>query len=189
MLCSALGARAQEGEAGAARAAEPGAAVAGEGEHWEPTADARDTIAPAESRAATRTARAGDAMRLGQIERELALVRDEQDATTKLWPILTIAVGVAAMVTGATAGAIEALSCDDPCHSAGWQGAAVIAGTAVTTAGIVWLRWTGADTRELDSRRYRLERERDDIHKASGPIAARPDGTARAFLLGVRGRF
>lgn len=173
---------------------EPSGAVAGDDATaaMEPGADAAgaDATAATDTPAVTtKSVRPADPVRLAQIERDLALVRDEQASTTTLWPVLTIALGVAAVATAATAGAVEALSCNDTCHADGWQGITVMGGAAVATAGVVWLRWTHDDLRELASRRYRLERERDDIGASTGePRSARPV-QPRALVLGVGGRF
>jgi hypothetical protein len=138
---------------------------------------------------AAKTARAGNAVRLAQIDKELTLVEDEQDSVTRLWPVLTIALGITAVVVGATSGAIDAFRCDGSCQGGAWQGVTVVAGSAVATGGVVWLRWTNDDARELDTRRYRLERERDHI-EASVAVRERPGaGSARAVVLGVQGRF
>lgn len=158
----------------------------------EPTATPATVAAPEAPSTTANSAKPGrpaDPIRLAQIGRDLALVRDEETSTSRLLPILTITLGVAAVATAATVGAVQALSCSDTCHAGGWQGVTVIGGAAVATLGVLWLRWTNDDLRELGSRRYRLERERDDIGASIGePRSARPT-RPQAWVLGVRGRF
>ena len=155
----------------------------------EPTTAPAAATAPEAPAARTKPGRPADPIRLAQIERDLALLRDEEASTTRLLPMLTIALGVATVVTAATVGAVQALSCNDTCRADAWQGVTVIGGAAVATVGVLWLRWTNDDLRELGSRRYRLERERDDIGASTGqPRSARP-ARPRALVLGVRGQF
>ncbi len=140
-----------------------------------------------ETPATQTTARpAAEAVRRAQLEKELVEVRNEEAATTRLWPILTLVVGAAAVATAATSGAIAAIDCHGSCSSGAWQGVTVMAGAAVATFGVLWLRWTNADLDELNSRRYRLER--DQIAAGAGTTAALTP-QARTLMLGVRTRF
>jgi hypothetical protein len=146
-------------------------------------AEGASTVAPESgAEAVRRTKRA-------QIENELAGVTEDAASTTRLWPVLTLATGVAAIAVGATGGAVEALACDGSCRTAAWQGPTILAGAAVATLGILWLRWTQADLDELDSRRYRLERERDQLDARGRGMHLAVGAGRSALALSVRGRF
>jgi hypothetical protein len=137
--------------------------------------------------AAPSAADAGNAERRAEIERSLAELRDEEGSAPRLWPIVTITLGVTAVLLAATSGAASAISCDDSCSAGAWQGPTVVGGAAVTTLGILWLRWTDADLREIDTARSRLETERERLGPAPSN-RAHEHATPRVALT-LRGSF
>lgn len=96
---------------------------------------------------------------VAKLELNLKAVNDERAHTTNLVPWLTVGIGAAAVVVGASVGAGYALDCDQKCESPNWVTFAVVGGATVATLGAIWVLHRDADIRELESQRYQLEQE------------------------------
>jgi hypothetical protein len=97
-----------------------------------------------------------------KLDLQLREARAERDATPRLWPILTFAVGAVAVVTGSVFGAANALGCDGRCPTQPWASLAAVSGALVGTVGAVWWVRTEHELWQLDLRIRRLEQELQD---------------------------
>ncbi|HEX2677670.1 MAG TPA: hypothetical protein VHM19_13555 [Polyangiales bacterium] len=125
---------------------------------------------------------------VARLERELREARADRASTTRLWPLLTLGIGIGALLAGTIVGADEALSCDHTCHAPPWVSVAVVGGAAVATGGLIWLQWTNASIRVEDTRVRRLEDELDIVHKRQLP-SLEPAATPPHAAFNVRFSF
>jgi hypothetical protein len=99
---------------------------------------------------------------------ELRKVSAEIDSTSTLLPWAVIATGAAMLVTGVTAGSVNAVDCTGSCSTPFWPGWAVTAGATIGIGGLVWLRLKEVELSRLGSRRYQLQRDLEHMDLA-GP--------------------
>jgi hypothetical protein len=110
---------------------------------------------------------------LDKVREALKRVEDERASTTHFWPWLAVGVGVGASVGSAAYGAIYAIDCDSDCSAPTWVSLVVVAGAAVAALSMIWLVRTDEDIRELESRKYHLERDLERLSRASRSQPAR----------------
>ncbi len=112
------------------------------------------TAVPARALAEDRAAFARDKLTL-----QLRDARAERASSTRLWPLLTLGLGVSAVLTGTVVGSAHALGCEHGCSAPPWVSVVVVVGAAVGSAGAIWLLKVNADIREEDVRIDRLDRD------------------------------
>jgi hypothetical protein len=104
---------------------------------------------------------------LDHVKAQLMDLQKERESTTNLWPWLVLGVGLGATVGSATYGAIYAIDCDHDCSTPNWVSLTVVAGAAVAALSMLWLVRTDDQIRELESRKYHLERDLERMSTAS----------------------
>ncbi|MET0387524.1 MAG: hypothetical protein ABW321_16255 [Polyangiales bacterium] len=101
------------------------------------------------------------------VTKRLDAARQERADASRLLPLLTLSIGTASVLTAATAGSIHAFGCAETCDTPNWVALVVVAGSAVTTLGAIWLLRRSHDIHQLDSNVYHLERELERVRLSS----------------------
>lgn len=120
------------------------------------------------------------------LEHAIAGVRQERDDKSLLAPWLLTAVGLSALAAGVGFGLGHALFCTHSCRTPFWPGWSVVAGTTLTTAGVVWIEIKQRDIAELELRQRSLEHELEQVHWEARLV---PPVTQARTLVAWRGTF
>jgi hypothetical protein len=124
---------------------------------------------------------AGAGSERGELDLRLRQLEDERTSTVLPWVVFS--GGTAIVVLSSALVTAETLSCDSDsgCETANWAAVAVVAGTAVMTAGAIWLVRVGADNTEVDLKQRSVQEDLQRL-EARQQRARAPDSAPRVSM-------
>lgn len=129
----------------------------------------------ARAQAAERPLTPAESSQQRQLVLKLDEVQGERASTSTVLPWTVVALGVGAIVLGASVGLERMHACGEgSCSSPFWPGWIVAGGAGVATGGLIWLKLVNEDIAELESRRYHLQQQLDAyqvLREARSPSA------------------
>lgn len=141
------------------------------------TQTATDLTAQAEAASDALAKRNAQDSRTQALQLQLDDATRERAETSRLWPWVLTASGVAMLVLGVAVGAAGSIDCEHSCRGPAWPALTVIGGGTLASAGMLWVSLATREINQLDARRhdleYQLQNQRwDSAQRSGGPRMA-----------------